>query len=298
MPDSAAPPVRNAGPAEAVALPFIAVIAESHGNAFTGALVRDAATGAPLAVTTTAHVPALRCSDFMAGEQMDARIVHALIGHRLLVYADPGEEHVPVAIVPRNALSPRWAPAWRVNPSLRGTPLLFVVGEISAREIYQTIPAFAQVVSPYAAAALAALPAFDATARVEPASLEGVIAAKTAPLFAALRLLRSWGLGPLALHSISPCTADDARFRAELKVDSRALTRTTVIMLFNDVLRAFCEREGCVFVDRWSDLTENGRAREGVLLDAVHARPELMRESLALLYARTLGAESGSASAA
>ena len=297
MPDSVLA-ATAAGRADTVALPFIAVIAESHGNAFTGALVRDAASGAPLAVTTTAHVPALRCSDFMAGEQLDPRIVHALIGHRLLVYADPGEDHVPAAIVPRNVMSPHWAPAWRVNPALRGTPLLFVVGEVSAREIYQAIPAFAQVISPYGPGALSALPAFDATARVEPASLEGVIAAKTAPLFAALRLLRSWGIGPLALHSISPCTADDERFRAELKVESRALTRTTVIMLFNDALRAFCEREGCVFVDRWNELTEHGRARDGVLLDAVHTRPELVRESLALLYARTLGAESGSASAA
>ncbi len=278
---------------EAVALPFIAVIAESHGNAFTGALVRDAATGAPLAVTTTAHVPVLTFADFMDGEALHPRIAHALIGHRLLVYADAADEHVPVEVVPRNLLSPRWAPAWRTNRALRGTPLLFVVGEISAREVYQAIPAVAEVVSPYAPAALSALPSFEPAARVEPESLDGVIVAKTAPLFTALRLMRSWGLGPLALHSISPCTDDDERFRAELQVESRARTRTAVIMQFNDALRTFCEREGFVFIDRWDDLTEGGRAREGVLFDAVHARPELVRESLALLYERTLGAAAG-----
>ncbi len=176
-----------------------------------------------------------------------------------------------------------------MNRALHGTPLLFVVGEISAREVYQAIPAVAEVVSPYPPAALAALPSFEPQARVEPDSLDGVIAAKTAPLFAALRLMRSWGLGPLALHSISPCTADDDQLRAELHAESRARTRTTVIMLFNDALRSFCEREGFVFIDRWDDLTDGGRAREGVLLDAVHARPELVRDSLALLYARTLG---------
>ncbi len=89
---------------ETVALPFIAVIAESHGNAFTGALVRDALTGEPLAVTTTAHVPVLTLSDFMDGERLDPRIAHALIGHRLLVYADAGDENIPAEVVPRNFL--------------------------------------------------------------------------------------------------------------------------------------------------------------------------------------------------
>jgi hypothetical protein len=274
---------------ETLALPFIAVIAESHGNAFTGALVRDAVSGEPLATTTTAHVPALTCSGFMDGESLDPRIAHALVGHRLLVYSDAGEDHLPLAVLPRTVLSPRWAPAWRVNRALAGTPLLLVAGEISAREIYQAIPPVAQVVSPYPPGALAALPPFEAAARVEPDSLDGVIAAKTAPIFEAMRLMHSWGLGPLALHSVSPCTADDERFRVELRVESRALTRTTVIMLFNDALRRFCERESFVFIDRWNELTEGGRAREGVLLDAVHARPEVMRASLATLYARTLG---------
>lgn len=277
---------------ETVAVPQLAIVGESHADPFYGALVRDPATGKPLATASVTHIPVFKTDEFLDGQgHLHLRVVLALAALRLLLYCAPDKDDaIPTAFVPPNLLSPPWGMAWRASPFLKRTPLLFVVGEINARQTYQAIPQHADVLVPFTAEALAGVPGFAATAQVHAESLESAIHAQLAPMFAALERLHALGLGPIALHSISPCTADDDVYRAELVYDTRALTRTKIIMLFNAALRHFCARNGFVFIDRWDELTDGGRARDGVLADVVHTKPELMLRSLTMLYERTLGA--------
>jgi hypothetical protein len=124
-------------------------------------------------------------------------------------------------------------------------------------------------------------------------SLQVCISTMLAPMFRAIALLREVGFTTIALHSISPPTADDAQYLHEIKHDTRALTRYKVIMLFNSAIARYCRDNDFLFVDRWSDFTDGGVRRDGIGSDAIHIAGPQMRTSLQRLYEMTSSRRSG-----
>jgi hypothetical protein len=264
---------------------LIPVIGESHADAFLGAYVEDAA-GVPLAFATVAHVNGLRTHQFLSADgRIHPKIVIALEILRLLgPIGTQDPRALPDAMVSENLFNPEWANGWFVNPVMAEAPLLFVVGEVNARFLYKEIPKYADIQVPFDPSSFARVPRFTPTALVSGESVNAAVRAQLMPMFRAFELLREAGLKNIALHSISPCTADDERYLAEIQYDTYALTRYKVIMLFNDAMRAFCAQARFMFVDRWDDFTEGGLVRDGYMADAVHVNNERMRESLIRLY--------------
>jgi len=272
-------------------LPWIAVVGESHADPFIGAYVR-ADDGMPLAVVPYAHIPALKAAYYLDPQgRIGPRIVTALCALRILYYCVPSDpKTISPAIMGQNQFNPEGGPNWKRNPLLGDVPILFMSGEVDARLVFAAIPPHADVPSAFPPEALANVPGFAATATVSEESLQNVISTTLAPMFRCFTLLRDAGLTSLAMHSISPPTPDDAQYQRELQHDTRILVRTKVIMRFNAMMKSFCEREGFIFIDRWADFTDGGLVRPGYSADAVHVQHEYVRESLALLYERTIGA--------
>lgn len=268
------------------AAPLLPVIGESHADAFLGAYVKDADSGVPLACSTVAHINGLRTHQFLDSEgRVHPKITIALETLRLFlpIGADDARA-LPQHIAGENLFNPEWARGWCINPVLARAPLLFIVGEINARFLYKEIPTHADVQVAFDARSMSRIPKFTPTALVSGESVNAVVSAQLAPMFRAFELLREAGLVNIALHSISPCIADDERYLAEIQYDTRALTRYKVIMLFNEAMRSWCARSGFIFIDRWADFTEGGLVRDGYMADAVHINNERMRESLVRLY--------------
>lgn len=274
------------------ALPMLAIVGESHADPMIGAYVRDPRTDEPLAAATYAHIPGLRSEYYMdrAG-RINSKIVAALCSLRLMLYAELSD---PRALGPtmmeQNLYNPEGGYSWRIYDQLKDTPLLFVSGEIDARHIYRAVPPYADVPVPFAPEATERIPTFAATAMVTEASMTTTVNAVLAPKFRAIELLRTIGFSSIALHSVSPTTADDAQYMREIHHDTRALTRYKVIMLVNAAMRSYCDTNGFMFIDRWADFTEGGLIRDGYGADAVHVKDVHMRTSLGLLYERTLAA--------
>lgn len=254
-----------------------------------GACVLDEATGAVLARTSLAHIPVFQASSFLEPNgAVSQKIVMALSMLRLILYCDDTThpKAIPQHIMGPNPMSPGWGLGWRPAewPWMAWTPILFVVGEIDVRLVLKAIPPHADLAVSIPPELLERVPKFAPAAMVTEQSVNAAIANMLAPMFRAFDLMREAGLENLAMHSISPSTPDDERFRRETTYDTRAIVRYKVIMLFNAVMRQFCERSGYLFVDRWNDFTEGGLVREGYMADAVHVRDEYMRESAARLY--------------
>jgi aminoglycoside 6'-N-acetyltransferase len=270
------------------AAPLIAVVGDSHAMPFVGTYVTNEA-GQTLATTSVANVPGLTAADFLDPlGRIGPRIVAALAQMRL-VRNIPLRDPPDAFFIANDVMDapPEWG--WERDLLLGGTPLLFTVGEINARSTYLAIPHGADIPTAFPPEALSRVPSFEPTAIVQPQTVEDAIETQLSPVFRALMMLRRCGIGPIALHSISPCSTDDALVSSALGGDSQALTRTKVIMLFNAAMRRGCERDGHLFIDRWADFTDGGLAREGYLADTVHVGTQ-MRESIALLYGETLGA--------
>jgi hypothetical protein len=188
-----------------------------------------------------------------------------------------------------NLFNPLGGYGWRINPALKDTPLLFLSGEVDARLICHAVPLHANVPVPFRPDQTARIPTFPATAMISEESMAMAIATVLAPMFQAIGLLRDIGFSTIALHSISPPTADDAQYMREMNHDTRALTRYQVIMLFNAAMHDHCERNGFLFIDRWQDFTKGGLIRDGYGADAVHVKDTHMRISLQRLYEMTIG---------
>jgi hypothetical protein len=268
---------------------MLPIIGESHADPMLNVALRDE-SGEVVASTSLAHIAVFQTSGFLeANGAINQKIVTALSMLRLILYCDDTThpKAIPHAIMGPNALSPLWGLGWRPAEWawMSWTPLLFVAGEIDVRNVIKAIPPHADVQVAIPPEALARVPTFSPTALVTAESVQAVVAAQLAPMFRAFELMRIAGLGPLAMHSISPCTPDDEEYRRTTTYDSRAIVRYKIIMLFNAMMREFCERSGFIFVDRWDDFTDGGLVRDGYMADAVHIRGEHMRESLAQLYA-------------
>lgn len=276
-------------------LPVLPILSDSHADPFLGAYV-CAPGGAPLAVAHTAFLPLFTAETFLDAQgRIHPQIVQALATLRLLLYcADDAPGAIPQTVMASTFSSPGWGPSWRANPWLKGTPLLVLVGEVTARFTYDAIPPVADIDLDLEPSRWERVPRFEPGAMVSRESFAQVVDARLAPLFRGLALLREYGLGPLVLHSISPCTPDDQLYQRTYNRESRAQTRYKTIIAYNDALKARAARDGFLFIDRWDEFTEGGLAREGYLADTVHVREQHMRETLVRYYDLTVGAGSGS----
>lgn len=260
----------------------INVVGESHSHAFIGAYVRESHTGRTLATTQVGFVPALGTDWFLDGYgRIGSAIVSALHGLRTLEVVGAGQQLSGMA--PPEIMETIPGKAWRLT-ELSRRPLLFVAGENNARAIYGAVPRGADIPVPFPPEWLHRVPRFEPTATVDLASILNGIRVAIEPLFQALAHLRRIGFPALAVHSVSPCSADDHMVHKALGFDSQALTRIKVIMLFNTMLRQRCEAGGILFVDRWNDFTDGGLPRPGFLLDPLHVGGNAMRQSLAQVY--------------
>lgn len=268
---------------------LLPVIGESHADPLLGAVVTDGETGEPVAMSSLAHIPVLQTAGFLEPNgSINQRIVTALSTLRLLLYCDDTThpKAIPHGIMGPNAMSPGWGLGWRPAEWrwLEWTPILFVVGEVDVRTVVKAIPAHADVQVSFPPEMLARVPKFEPGAVVTEPSVNQAVANLLAPMFRGFELLRSVGFKHLAMHSISPCTPDDDEYRRVTTYESRALVRYKLILLFNALMRDFCERNGFIFIDRWNDFTEGGLVHDGYLADAVHVKEEYMRESLSRVY--------------
>ena len=159
----------------------VAVIGESHADAFLGAAVH--ADDGTLTVAQLAHIPNLMTHEFTdANGRLSDKIVISLCSLRLLLYAEADK---PDAIAPQiagpNALSPG-VPKWRFNAGARGMPLLFFCGEINARTLIRAIPNSADVELPFAAdPADVPAPTFAPAGMVRAAEMDRIVSEHLAP---------------------------------------------------------------------------------------------------------------------
>jgi hypothetical protein len=260
--------------------PSIGVIGDSHADPFLGAFTAND-DGTPRTIARTAFVPVLMAEEFLVRGAIAPTVVLALAALRLVLYcANDHPGALPATVMEPNVASPPWGTAWRANPWLHPTPLLFLVGEVSARTIYRAIPQHAEIETPFDPASYANVPPFAATAHVAWASLRGAVEKLFAPYVRGLEMLRDAGFGPIAVHSISPPSIDDEAIRAAFGFASNARVRTKVVMACNAHLADACTRLGLTYVDRWDDFTDGGAPRAGMMADASHVREAAMLESL------------------
>ena len=104
-----------------------------------------------------------------------------------------------------------------------------------------------------------------------------------APLERGLRVLQSYGLRNLCLHSLQPPTADDELFaRTFFPVSARARYRSLALM--NHLMRGLCERTGTAFVDLLPLVTGgDGMVDTRYCFDAVHLNLDAALLSVGLL---------------
>jgi hypothetical protein len=260
--------------------PSVGVIGDSHADPFLGAYTVNA-DGTPRTIARTAFVPVLMAEEFLVRGAIAPPVVLALAALRLLLYCAPDAPNaLPASVMEPNVASPPWGTAWRANPWLNPTPLLFVVGEVSARTIYRAIPQHAEVETPFDPASYANVPPFGATGHVAWPSLHAAVEKLFTPYVRGLAMLRDAGLGPIAVHSISPPSVDDEASRTSFGFPSNARVRTKVVMACNAHLAEACTRLGVTYVDRWDDFTDGGAPREGIMADATHVREAAMLASL------------------
>ncbi|HWT04649.1 MAG TPA: GSCFA domain-containing protein, partial [Xanthomonadales bacterium] len=91
-----------------------------------------------------------------------------------------------------------------------------------------------------------------------------------APLERGLRVLRSYSLRNVCVHSLQPPTSDDEMFGRTFFPCSKA-ARYQSMTLMNHLLRGICERTGTAYVDIWPLVTDaDGSVESRYAFDAVH----------------------------
>ena len=267
-PLSLAPSHRN-GAVEQVAHPIpLYFVGDSNSLMF-----RDRVFAAPdsetLYIGRTLHTPGLGAFDLCDIEgRLNEYLLTRLIGEHLLMADDKGgwTAYQRVGGAPLDFVQESEGRA-RPHP-----PVLLFCGifdwlcfyeEIGARDV--ALPAEVLAADMYAADEAGMLD-FDSAATIAGRYLE--------PLERGLRLLRSYGLRNLCLHSVQPPFPDDELF-GRYFFPSTLSSRYRSVTLMNYLLRGVCERTGVAFIDLWPLVTNS----DGILdlrysFDAVHLNLE------------------------
>ncbi len=239
------------------------VIGDSHSGPLNGLVLRDEATGEPLAFGEAFCVQGLSAQSALSLEgEFHPGIVAALAAFHLLRLLPHGYAGDLVTV----RLGDRFfTPSWIAGH----TYVLFTVGEIDAREIIASIPLDADPLLSFDAD-LSLLPPAAAPRILPAADLDERIVEQMGQLFRMLVGLRDFGISRLAVSSLPPPTRDDEEYTRLTGVTSRARTRYAVHLAINATLRRFCEEADMRFIDTWHEMTERNVVKDHMLRDGVH----------------------------
>ena len=257
-------------------IPELLIVGDSHADGLRSVVIeRD---GRAVAVSVVHHVHGLAAMN--AADQrhrVSPQIVEALVSARMIgVRSGSAGPLIDPAII-------GYDDGTTFAPADLALPLMFSIGELDARHILSRIPADAQPVGA-PTGMFADVPLRPMVASFQYDNLVALISEHFQPLFEMLRHLQTAGVSTLALHSLPPPTADDAR-AAELGCPAPQITRVLVYWTINEMYREFCAASGIHFIDRWSDFVHAGVVRAGLLLaDGCHVRHDQMRESVSRFY--------------
>lgn len=239
------------------------VIGDSHSGPLNGLLLRDAVTGEPIVFGESWCVQGLSARTALdeAGGVHPA-VIAALAGFHLLKslsYDHEGDEaHVKLG-------DRRFA----ASAIAATTPVLFIAGELDAREIIASIPPGAQPVLPFPAD-LSGLPDDGGGPALPAPMLQARILTTFRPLFAMLQKLKALGLERVALANLPPPTTVDEEYVRLTGIACSARTRYAVHLFANAMLRTFCAQSGTLFVDTWAQVTDDNVAKPEIFIDGLH----------------------------
>lgn len=258
-------------------IPELLIIGDSHADGLRSVVIeRD---GRAVAVSVVHHVHGLAAMNATdKRHRVSPHIVQQLVSTRMIgVRSGNAGPSIDPAII-------GYDDGTTFAPGDLSLPLMFSIGELDARHILSRIPANAQPLgAPVGNFADVPIPPMVASFQYD--NLVALISEHFQPLFEMLRHLQTIGVSTLALHSLPPPTADDAR-ATELGCPAPQITRVLVYWTINEMYREFCAASGIHFIDRWSDFTSGGVVRDGLLLaDGCHVRHDRMRESVSRFYA-------------
>lgn len=237
------------------------VVGDSHSGPLNGLLLRDAA-GEPVAFGEAWCVHGLSARTALdAAGAVHPGVVAALAGLHLLRSLAGADDTLPYLQLGDRFFSASW-----IAPT---TAVLFVAGELDAREIIASIPLDAEPALPFPVN-LSRLPAPGSGPELPAAILQERILATFRPLFAMMQRLEHLGLTRLALASLPPPNADDDEYFRITGIRSRARTRYVVHLAVNMLFRTFCARHEAPFVDVWDDLTDGNVANPKLFVDGLH----------------------------
>jgi hypothetical protein len=239
------------------------VLGDSHCASLNAFLLRDEATGEPVAFGESICVQGLSAFSTFRDGEIHPGILGALAGFHMLRLLPAGYE----GDVPSVAFGgDRFAASWIAE----STYVLFTVGELDAREVIASVPPDAEPVLPFPAD-LSRLPSGAPSRTVVASSeLQERVLRQLRPFFQALVALRQLGIRRIALASIPPPNPDDEEYARVTGLRSSARTRHMIHLLVNSVLRAFCEQADVRFIDTWDAVTDGNVAKPGLFVDGLH----------------------------
>jgi len=254
------------------------VVGDSHSGPLNGLLLRDPANGEPLVFGESWCVQGLSARTALdpAGAPHPA-VIAALAGFHLLKslpYDYAGE--LPAVTLGDRQFTASWI--------AETTAVLFIAGELDAREIVASIPAGAEPVLPFPAD-LSALPAGGGGPALPASLLQARIVTTFRPLFVMLQELKRLGLARVALANLPPPTTSDEEYLRLTGIMCPARTRYSVHLFVNAMLRIFCTQSNMLFVDTWADVTDDNVAKPGIFVDGLHFGSEGARTVLAAFHA-------------
>jgi hypothetical protein len=242
-------------------------IGDSHSGPLNGLVLRDPATGEPDTFGQAWCVQGLSTRTALQpdGEPHTA-VIAALAGFHLLrsLAYDYAGDAVTVKLGDRHFTASFLA---------KTAPVLFLAGELDAREIVASIPGDAEPLLPFEAD-LSALPSTGAGAPVPAAVLQERIVRTFRPLFSMLQKLKRLGLERIALASLPPPTPDDDEYFRLTGVRCSARSRYAVHLFINSLLRTYCTQSDTIFIDTWAQVTDDNVVKPGYLVDGLHFGPE------------------------
>jgi hypothetical protein len=211
------------------------------------------------------HTPGLSAFDVCdADGRLNQSLLSRLVAEHLLMGDNNGgwTAYARVGTVPLNFVQDIEG---RVRPH---PPILLFCGIFDWLRFFEEIGGREVALPPHVAPAGAPPSArgdtveFEAAVRIASRYLE--------PLERGLRLLRSYGLRNVCLHSLQPPTPDDDVF-AQTFFPSTMAARYRSVRLMNHLLREMCERTGTAFIDLWPLVTnQDGVVDSRYCFDAVH----------------------------
>lgn len=182
-------------------------------------------------VARAKYCPGLCASTFTGDDgALHPDVWAALHSELLIVDGEAGEPTAFHATADR-----QWREIGAVEGRRRASPIVvFLCGSLDVAKIGQAL-------------------ADEAATVRDPSSLEALVAVKgqIRAFERGLRLVKSWGLDRLFVHSVVPPQADDETLFSHFLFRMSLRTRTRLLREINHALEAAAGRANCTFIDTW-----------------------------------------------